>query len=527
MTDANTALEPAFTEDALPIGAVLSDGQFTITGHLGAGGFGITYTAEDNVLGRTIVIKECFPGDFCRRERQSVVARSASYAQPFRSIVTMFMREARSLARLRHPNIVGVHGAFEENDTAYMVLDLIDGSDLLAHMKPGAQPLSPARVRDILIQLLDAVEAIHGIGLLHRDISPDNIILEKSGTPVLIDFGAARGDASGRTRAISALLVVKDGYSPQEFYVSGSEQAPCSDLYALGATFYHLLSGDAPPHSQTRLIEIAGRKPDPCRPLAGRIPGYDDVFLSAIDQAMQVHPADRLQSAARWKSLIADAPQPDGQPRGDGPRVSSKDLSLELEQSLSRLVVETNSELSKAQMQPAEEAPPPAPRAPEKPPAPDWVAEFNRDSAPSDDTADAPAEAAADAPAEGAAETPAEDAADAPAEDDAALTPAGAETGEPPPPTTAPRTGRSEIDWIHRAFEKQARIEAERRAALELMEEDSWWRITSTPGRSPQVADGPDAPPAQAPEEPRRSRPARLLAGLFVWSCLIFFIDPF
>ncbi|MEL6169181.1 MAG: serine/threonine-protein kinase, partial [Pseudomonadota bacterium] len=204
---------------AIPVGAKLLGGQFTITGQLGAGGFGKTYRAEDNVLGRTIVIKECFPEDYCVRNGRNVVARSKSNAAPFRSTVEMFIREARSLAKLRHPNIVGVHRAFEENQTAYMVLDLIDGNELFTFLKAGENTLSPRRVKDILMQLLNAIEKVHEMDLLHRDISPDNIIIEKNGTPVLIDFGSARGDASRRTRAVSSMVVVKDGYSPQELYV--------------------------------------------------------------------------------------------------------------------------------------------------------------------------------------------------------------------------------------------------------------------------------------------------------------------
>ena len=120
MTDANIAHRAEQAEQALPIGTVLSGDQFTITEHLGAGGFGLTYRAEDNVLGRTVVIKECYYEDFCFRDGNSVVARSTTYAKPIRSIVKMFMREAQSLAKLRHPNIVGVHRAFEENHTAYI-----------------------------------------------------------------------------------------------------------------------------------------------------------------------------------------------------------------------------------------------------------------------------------------------------------------------------------------------------------------------------------------------------------------------
>ncbi len=376
MPDANIAHEATLAEEALPIGTTLSGDQFTITGLLGAGGFGITYRAKDNVLGRNIVVKECFPTDLCFRENKTVVARSKTYAKPVYSVVKMFMREARSLARLRHPNIVGVHRAFEENGTAYMVLDLIDGRDLFDILEAKDTKLSPARVQDILIQLLDAVEKVHEMDLLHRDISPDNIIIEKNGTPVLIDFGAARRDASRHTRAISSLLVVKDGYSPQEFYVAGSNQSQSSDLYALAATFYHVLTGQPPPNSQSRMVEIAGRKPDPCIPLAGRIKGYDPAFLEAVDLAMQIHPADRLQSAAKWKTMIPDAGDA-ALPRSRS-RPNSQEISLELEMSLTRLVEETNDEVRKISQIPEEPKSEPAPVR--KSSKPEWVEEFNQES---------------------------------------------------------------------------------------------------------------------------------------------------
>ncbi len=382
MVDASFEHEDALAADVLPIGTTLSGDQFTITGHLGAGGFGITYRAKDNVLGRTIVIKECFPGEFCTRHGLNTVPRGKAHADPMRSIVRMFMHEARSLAKLRHPNIVGVHRAFEENQTAYMALDLIEGPDLFDILEANNTRLPPARVRDILIQLLNAIEKVHDIGLLHRDISPDNILIEEDGTPVLIDFGAARADPTRHTRAASSLLVVKDGYSPQEFYVPGREQTPSSDLYALAATFYHVLSGEPPPDSQARMLEIAGNRTDPCVPLEGRISGYDPEFLHAIDTAMEIHPGDRLQSAAKWRSLIAKpsaeaeaGPVADVQTRGTT-------IPLNLELSLSRLVEETNDEVRRTSelRQDVEPDPEPVVLPVKSATRPDWVEEFNEEA---------------------------------------------------------------------------------------------------------------------------------------------------
>lgn len=295
--------ELEFGDDALAPGSKLLSGQYEIQRYLSSGGFGITYLASDS-LNRTVVIKECFPEAFCSRVNRTVRARTKNYLDDFRSIVKLFVREAHALSRLDHPSVVGVHQVFEDNETAYMALDLIDGKDLLDIIESGLPKMSPDQVRALTLQLLDAVGHVHAQDLLHRDISPDNILIDKKGHPVLIDFGAAREEASRKSRVLSSVLVVKDGYSPQEFYVTGSQQAPCSDLYALAATLAHLISGDPPPNSQARLAALASNQPDLYVPLAGRFPGYDTVFLEAIDKAMSIVPAERLQSAEDWALMI-------------------------------------------------------------------------------------------------------------------------------------------------------------------------------------------------------------------------------
>lgn len=360
--------------EALPDGTPLLGDQFTIDRALSNGGFGITYLAKDNFLDRDVVIKECYPEVFCMRRGKDVLVRSDQHAEKYRTIVQMFMREARSIAKMRHPNIVGVHRVFEDNQTAYMVLDLIDGRDLLSIINDAEDPLPPAQIKEVLIKCLDAVDLVHRNDLLHRDISPDNILLDKWGNPFLIDFGAAREEASRETRAVSAVLIVKDGYSPQEFYFAGGKQGPSSDLYALGATFYHLISGEAPPNSQTRMAEFAGNNPDPCEPLAGRFPEYDRAFLEAIDKAMQILPKARIQSASEWLNII----------NKEGERVKPLQMStnrFDLGRTLTRLVSETNEYVLNSE--PRE--PKPAPKAlrevesPSKP-KPGWVDEFNRET---------------------------------------------------------------------------------------------------------------------------------------------------
>jgi len=320
--------------EALAQGTVLLEDQFTVLRQISSGGFGITYLAQDNYLERKVVIKECFPQVFCRRDGKRVVPRSQSYLTKHRTVVDMFIREARSIAKMRHPNIVGVHRIFEDNDTAYMALDLIEGHDLLDVINSKHDKLTPDQVKDILVKVLDAIELVHQRDLLHRDISPDNILLDKWGNPVLIDFGAAREEASRETRMLSTMLIVKDGYSPQEFYFSGGIQSPASDLYALAATFYHVISGEAPTNSQTRMADFAGKNPDPCPPLAGRFDGYEPEFLAAIDKAMHVLPQKRIQSARAWLDIIA--------PKTPSKIERVKPVSKKLERTLAQLVNETN-----------------------------------------------------------------------------------------------------------------------------------------------------------------------------------------
>lgn len=285
--------------DELAPGTELLQGQYKIVKFLNSGGFGITYLASDS-LDRKVVIKECFPSSFCNRSRSIVQARSRAHTAELRSVVQLFVQEARSLAKLSHPNIVGVHQVFEDNETAYMVLDFVEGRDLLDTLEDDNHGLTAPQIKGILKDVLGAVQFIHSQDILHRDISPDNILLDADLRPVLIDFGAAREEATKKSRVLSAMRVVKDGYSPQEFYIQGSEQTPSSDLYALGATFYHLISGETPPNSQARLAAIASGDNDPYLPLVGNVKGYDTKFLAAIDKALGILPKDRMQSARDW-----------------------------------------------------------------------------------------------------------------------------------------------------------------------------------------------------------------------------------
>jgi len=287
--------------DELKPGTELLRGQYRISRMLSSGGFGITYLATDS-LDRPVVIKECFPRSMCLRRGGHVRARTKSTVTEFETIVQLFVVEARRLAKLVHPNIVGVHQVFEDNATAYMALDLVRGRELLSLAEAGRP--DPETVKAMLLKLLDAVEHIHKRNILHRDIAPDNILVTEEGEPILIDFGAARDQAIRGTRLLSSLHTVKDGYSPYEFYVAGNSQGPYSDLYALAATFYHLITGAAPPDSQSRVAAVAEGRNDPFVPLSTHEHPFDRHFVGAMNDALALFPKDRLQSAEDWVTMI-------------------------------------------------------------------------------------------------------------------------------------------------------------------------------------------------------------------------------
>ncbi len=289
--------------EGLQPGAKLLRGQYEILRFLSNGGFGITYLARDS-LERDVVIKECYPSALCERNGDMVEAIDPGHKDDLRAIIDLFIQEARNHARLVHPNIVDVHQVFEDNDTAYIAMDFVQGCDLLDYVEDTDNKAGPDFIVQVTEKMLSAVSFIHQSGMLHRDISPDNILIDENGDPVLIDFGAAREQAANQSAALLTLRVIKDGYSPHEFYVRGADQGPSSDLYVLAATLYHAISGERPIDGQTRLNAFNNGQEDPYSPLVGRFKGYPDGFLEAIDKAMEVHATDRLQTALDWLRMF-------------------------------------------------------------------------------------------------------------------------------------------------------------------------------------------------------------------------------
>ncbi len=236
---------------ALPCGTVLH-GQYLIGLVLGAGGFGITYNALSIADGRHVAIKEFLPVDAAVRVEGGTYVQSMSRdSHIFTSAREQFLKEAQTIYRLRgYPGIVNVEKLFEENNTAYFCMEYLDGSDLRKYVISSGGRLCVEKTMQIMSVVLDALNYIHTRGIIHRDISPDNIYLCKNGAITLIDFGAAYAQSRDDLRKMQR--VVKQGYAPLEQYLVGGNVGPWSDLYACASTIYYCLTGIIPPDAKQR-----------------------------------------------------------------------------------------------------------------------------------------------------------------------------------------------------------------------------------------------------------------------------------
>ena len=288
---------------ALPSGTELV-GDYRIERVLGAGGFGVTYLADEIALARMVTIKEYFPSDIAARDGGIDAApRSQDCAGDYRWGLDRFIEEAQTLAKFDHRNIVRVYRYFRANNTGYMVLHFEEGQSLKGWLKGLGRAPRQKELDAIIAPLLDALELIHKADFLHRDIAPDNIIIRKSGDPVLIDFGSARGEIASHTKTVSAL--VKPGYSPYEQYAETSrQQGPWSDIYALAGTLYHAITGKRPPDAPSRMVKdelVSARE--------AALSSYRAGFLKAIDRALALNVEARPQSIAAWRGDLL-APDP-------------------------------------------------------------------------------------------------------------------------------------------------------------------------------------------------------------------------
>ena len=281
-------------------------GRYEIVSVLGQGGFGITYRARDVQLGREVAIKEYLPTALAvRQDGATVLPRTTKMADDFGWGRERFVTEGRTLASLhRATAIVHVFDYLEANGTAYIVMELLSGETLEDRITKGGK-LSAEEVDRILWPLLDGLEQVHNAGFLHRDIKPANILLDATGNPTLIDFGASRAAMAGRSTALTAIFT--PGYAAAE-QMTSARQGPWTDIYGLSATLYHAITGKTPPSAFDRMLD------DGYEPLSQLKPaGFSPGVLAGIDAGLAVVASDRPQSIAGWRPILgmAEAPAAD------------------------------------------------------------------------------------------------------------------------------------------------------------------------------------------------------------------------
>ena len=277
---------------------------YQIESVLGRGGFGITYLARDNNLGQLVAIKEYLPHDFATRSGDSTVQPvSVEQEDVFSWGLERFMSEAQTLAMFKHPNVVRVLSVFKHNNTGYMVMEYEQGEDL-SDVYKRKQKLTQRELEDIYYPVIDGLSSVHKEGFIHRDIKPSNIYIRTDGSPVLIDFGAARQAVGSKTKTLTSMLSV--GYAPFEQYNDEpGKQGPWTDVYALGASLHQGITGEKPLESTIRGMALLHDEPDPYEPLSQfRIEGYSQAFLRAIDQALMLQIHDRPQTLEDFLGML-------------------------------------------------------------------------------------------------------------------------------------------------------------------------------------------------------------------------------
>jgi serine/threonine protein kinase/cellobiose-specific phosphotransferase system component IIA len=268
---------------------------------LGQGGFGITYLAHDTNLDEDVAIKEFLPIELALREGDfSVHPLSESHKKNFEWGLDRFIKEARTLTKFKHPSIVRVRNVFEDNNTAYMVMEYEHGESL-QQLLSSRQTLEEAELINIIIPLLGGLEVVHETGFIHRDVKPANIFIRDDGSPVLLDFGSARQALGQETKTLTSL--VSPGYAPfEQYYSKSDEQGPFTDIYGLGATLYRAVTGLGPMDAVDRSKSILQASKDSIVTATEIARGkYSERFLAAIDHAMKFKSEERPQTVSEWK----------------------------------------------------------------------------------------------------------------------------------------------------------------------------------------------------------------------------------
>ncbi len=285
---------------ALPPGVVVHN-RYRIDRVLGEGGFGVTYQVMDLKDGAPAALKEYMPADFAaRRAFSRTVQPNSGQEAPYERFLEKFLQEAQTIYKFRgHPNIVEVRHLFRENGTAYYVMELLDGEDLGRLLQHRGGRMSWDAFLPIFLPVAKTLEIIHSVGLIHCDVSPDNICILRGGVPKLLDFGAARVLLHGEAEA--SVIVLKNGYAPPEQRF-GRKMGTWTDVYALAATVYRCVTGRVPPASEERL---GGEELIPPSQLGADIPG--PAWEEALMKGMALHMEQRWQTVRELCGALENA----------------------------------------------------------------------------------------------------------------------------------------------------------------------------------------------------------------------------
>ena len=308
-------LNKAKTSLFLPRGTTLNNGRYKIEESIDKGGFGLVYRAHDATLDMTVAIKELFPSATVTRipGQKNVTLMDDRKTSEYQYLLDRYMLEARTMAKFsNHPNIVSIIDSFLENKTAYIVMEYLDGGDLNNYIRQknagsDIPHLSLEEAIDITSKVLVGLNAIHKKKIIHRDIKPENIRITSDGRVKIMDFGAARFSPDEKDVITPYSNIVTVGFAPPEQYRSNSRQAAYTDLYAVGALFRYMVTGETPIESTAR----EGEKVDPLRPLNEvcnfEIPDYIDKAISRVmdtNGGLRIQTANKLRWALQGKTKV-------------------------------------------------------------------------------------------------------------------------------------------------------------------------------------------------------------------------------
>jgi serine/threonine protein kinase len=278
----------------------LLQNRYRITRKIGQGGFGITYEAIDQELEKKVCIKELYIEGINQRSGEQVTLTETKKEFSWTYFIGNFKREAQKIAEFRHSNIVSVSSVFEANGTAYYVMEYVEGENLKEYLNRLGRPFTEEEIKPIAAQIFDAVDTVHSKGLLHRDIKPDNFLINADNQIVLIDFGSSRENMDEKTVALlssTTILMLTHGYSAPEMYSNLSVKGRYTDIYSLGATLYYLLCQKKPmPANDRQFAKMPA--------LHEVNPAISTQLSSAVMMAMEMKEEDRFQSVGDFRLAL-------------------------------------------------------------------------------------------------------------------------------------------------------------------------------------------------------------------------------